>query len=83
MKVIEMDKNKPEKMWYLKIGLAFGYEYTVVNTYEKLKEIRRNILEKWEKYPDTLHYIKTSNDDIVIDVSKVIVLNLTEEDESL
>jgi len=41
--VTDFENKKNSKMYFLRICLKFGYEQTIVDTYEKLDKIRKEI----------------------------------------
>ena len=83
-KLINMKKiKKPMKKYYLKICLENAIEYTIWNNYEVLNKIRRDIMERKKaldqnEYMEKFYLIKFDCD-CVIDVSRVIMMVITDK----
>jgi len=81
-KLMVLEDCKEERDYYLRICFDYGYEQTIVNTWSKCKEIRKEILWKLESSNDRYHHIFSSGVDLLIDLNKLVLVNLTETDES-
>lgn len=79
-------KFKERKMLFLRVVLVNGIEHWILDTYKKLETYRNEMKDRREGFyksetHDVYYPIITQRDDVWIDVTKVMSMDITDKED--